>query len=490
MKKTLVALLAIIFIVTATACSSGAANRNGSEIESGGGQGSGGQGSRNESEGTSGTATEGQAGEKTPEGEALGGPSTTEKKTVVFSTFFPSDFFKEAKKRYEAQHPNITIELKSIETNDAQLEENLEKFVKTTNTAMLSGKGPDLIEMDQLPSGDYVKKHLLANMGDLIAQDTTFNKEHYFTNVLDGMQDNGGLYGMPMGFFIFALIGNETFIEKSGVKIDDSNWDWSQFASTAKELVKNADQEHQYALGRGLPEYMVSQLVNDQFSTYIDLASGKAKFESEAFMGLLKEVKSLFDEKVIRQDAGLPIFYDTQINSPADYIREMKASEFMPDNRAYKSKLYLKPHASGQQAGGFFRTYQTVGLNEKSAVKAEAWDFLKFMLSDEMQDLSHGAGFPLNKRSYEKTSQDLLNKGKVESIQPIGPMKGQVFDITQQDLNDLEKFINEAVYPVQFKPSKIDDILHEESPAYFSGQKSADDVAKLIQNRVTTVLNE
>ncbi|MEC0176887.1 hypothetical protein P4H83_18590 [Paenibacillus favisporus] len=50
--------------------------------------------------------------------EVIEPPSTTEEKTVVFSTFFPSDYFKEAKKKYEAKHPNITIELNSIATDD------------------------------------------------------------------------------------------------------------------------------------------------------------------------------------------------------------------------------------------------------------------------------------------------------------------------------------------------------------------------------------
>ncbi|GIO59854.1 hypothetical protein J43TS9_14280 [Paenibacillus cineris] len=51
--------------------------------------------------------------------EVIEPPSTTEEKMVVFPTFFPSDYFKEAKKKYEVQfHPNITIELNSIATDD------------------------------------------------------------------------------------------------------------------------------------------------------------------------------------------------------------------------------------------------------------------------------------------------------------------------------------------------------------------------------------
>lgn len=162
---------------------------------------------------------------------SIKGNSGNEKKTIVFSTFFPDDFFQEAKKKYEATHPNITIDLRFIESDSAHLETNLEKFVKTTNTAMLSGNGPDLIEMDQLPFGSYINKQLLANIGDIIDQDPSFEKEQYFNNILDGLQQNGGIYGMPLSFFVNAFIGNETAIANSGVQIDDSTWDWSQFAA-------------------------------------------------------------------------------------------------------------------------------------------------------------------------------------------------------------------------------------------------------------------
>ena len=38
--------------------------------------------------------------------------------------------------------------------------------------------------------------------------------------------------------------------------------------------------------------------------------------------------------------------------------------------------------------------------------------------------------------------------------------------------------------------TKVESIIAEESKSYFSGQKSAKDVAVLIQNRVTTYINE
>jgi len=411
----------------------------------------------------------------------------------VFSTGFSNDYYKLAKQQYEAKHPNITIELQSLDSDDANLQQNLEKYIKTTNTAMLSGKGPDLIDLDQLPSGDYITKGLLTDMSKIVDKDPEFKKEDYFNNVLDGIKANGGIYGMPLYFFVYGLMGNQTFIEKSGVTFDDTKWTWADFSETAKQLTKNENKQYyRSALGGIPPEHMLSKFVNDQYGSYVDQVNGKAKFDTSNFIQMMKQVKSLYDNKIIDSTEFSLIFNLVQINSPEYYIRDLRQSEF-GGKFAYKSKLYLSPNPEGGKPGATFRTYKTVGINNKSSVKPEAWDFVKFMVSEEMQSQSKSTGFSINKASYKKRSMELLKTGKVESDQPVGPMKGQVFEITQKDIDDLEKFVNGAIYPVhppQVSPNKIDKIVQEESKAYFSGQKTPEAVAKLIQNRVTTVLNE
>jgi len=434
------------------------------------------------------TQNEDKTTEKPNEAKKEGTKPSGGKKTVVFSTFFPDEFFKEAKKKYEAKYPNITIELKYIESGDgAEGAAAHEKFVKTTNTAMLSGKGPDLIEMDQLPIENYVKKHLLANMSEIIEKDPTFNKEQYFNNILDNVKIDGGIYGMPMKFFMYGLMGDETLIENSKVRFNDKTWNWSQYTDVIRQLMKFGEKNGKYGVFSS-PDALLNEMVKDQYPTFVDEVNGKANFDSEPFTTLLKQVKSLSDERMITQEQVHPLFRTVSINSPTDYITTLKESEFYPKDYVFKSKLYAKPNANDQQAGGYFRPYTTIGINEKSSVKEEAWDFLKFMLSDEIQ--ASGTGFPLNKTLYEKQKQQLLEEGKVTVSQEMGGMSGKVFEVMAKDIQGLDQFLSGALHPVAFKPSKVEEIISTESKAYFSGQKSAEEIAKLIQNRVTTFLNE
>ncbi|GKU77355.1 ABC transporter substrate-binding protein [Paenibacillus sp. L3-i20] len=480
MKQSIVVLMVIVMVIV-TACSNSSNGNGGPDTPT--------EGKENTSAGTDGSGT-------TPAKDGSDGKqNNTEKKTIVVSTFVQERFLLAAKKKYEEKYPHITIDVDYVEFTDANGEAMREKYRKTIGTAMLSGKGPDLLEMDQLPTENYVNKKLLANLGDMMDKDDTFHKDDYFTNIFEGIKVNGGIYGMPMKVFLYGLKGNETIIENSNVKVDDKNWDWSQFANVTKEISKTVDGGTSglfvniNSADFKISEF-VSQFVNDQYATFVDQESGKANFESPAFIDLLKEVKRLVDEKVIDREAKKYIFSNTIIMSPPDYVIEMKQSQFIEDKYKFKSKLYLKPNGSGKEAGGQFRTFQTIGINAKSKVKEEAWHFLKFLMSEELTNEVNGWGFPINKKSYALAAEKILKEGKVESPQPIGPLKGVIYDITQEDIDELEKMLNNAKYPVQFKESKINEIITEESYAYLTGQKSPEEVAKLIQNRVTTVLNE
>ncbi|MEK8126575.1 extracellular solute-binding protein [Paenibacillus filicis] len=422
---------------------------------------------------------------KTIEEQGRGGGETSQggKKTIVFSTFYETDFIKDAKAKYEAKHPNIQIQLTHAQAkgDDANWEANHEKFVKTTNTQMLAGKGPDLLEMDQLPIEQYVNKRALANMSDLMKNDPSFKREQYFTNILDNVKLSGSVYGMPVRFYLYGLIGDEDAISKSGVKIDDTSWTWDQFTQTMKALKQKGDREYAF-LSR--PEYLLSSMVKTDYAAYVDPIQRKASFDSPRFIGLMTQLKGMYDDEVISAAVNFPktYFIEDMFSSIRNYI--LSGTTQNPGTFLNR-KLYNRPVAEGQQPGGYFRTESTIGINANSSVQKEAWDFVKFLVSDEVQP----GGFPLNKKAYDKLAQQALKDGAVKADEE-GQAHGKVFKVTEADMQRLNKLVNEAVHQVEFKPSKVEEIIREESAAFFKGQKSAEAVAKLVQNRVSTYLNE
>ncbi|MBP3961613.1 ABC transporter substrate-binding protein [Paenibacillus lignilyticus] len=407
------------------------------------------------------------------------------KKTIVFSTFFPDERFKAAKKKYEALHPNITIKLQDVEVDDSHLEAAMEKYVTTTNTELLAGKGADLIQMDLLPIDNYASHHLLADLVPIMEADKSFKKTDFFSNVFDNVRIGEGLYSMPLAFFLKGFAGDDNAIAQTGVTFDDKSWSWNDFIGTAKQMTSKGG--YSTALVYGGPEYMLANMVNDNYSLFVDTADKKASFDSSTFTGLMKQVKGMFDDGLINSDGrGASYFQDIQINSPWDYLVSLRE---VGEN----SSLYAKPHAQDAKVGGYFQTYRNVAINAGSAVKKETWDFMKFMMSDAVPTPPTSAGFPINKKMFAKQIEQLNKEGTVQAYKE-GPLHGLTFKVDQTKLAKLEAYVNGAVHPVERDSAKVGGevgkVIIESATAYFSGQKSAENVAKLIQNKVTTYLNE
>lgn len=494
MKRTGFAIALCTLLLCLSACSGG--NGNGGKASDANGQAAG---TKQTGASTDGSASGVPTG--APEGarEEIKLPSGPVK--LVIASFEPSEQLKLAVKKYEHSHPNVTIELKAAQTEFKDLDSqiaNIEKYVTTTNTALLSGKGPDLMELDLLPREKYVGRGLLADLGGLMNRDAAFDKADYFSNILDNMQTGGKLYTIPLSFYPVSLIGDEAAIDKDGGAVDDADWTWDDFADTASRLMQKGTYPHALV---STPEYMLSELVGERYAQFVDEAGREASFDSPAFAELMEQVKKLFDDGVVldfsktnlrRGEEAQPTavkintyFQSTQIPSPMEFL-------LMMDSYYDRTKVYTKPHAKEMGPGGYFLANQTIGINAASPVKEQAWDFVKFLLSEQGAadpDISLGhTGFPISKIAYEKEIQKLRDEGEVPGFKN-GPAEADAFKVNGAYLDLLDAIVTSAVHPVD-QTTKVSDMITEESKAFFTGQKSAEAVGKLIQNKVTTYLNE
>ncbi|PEZ85442.1 ABC transporter substrate-binding protein [Bacillus cereus] len=422
--------------------------------------------------------------------DSKGERKTKDGKTIVeVSTLGSTESLKQAEKLYEQKNPKIDIQIKGAflenesktggsKTEGSQKDEtSAEKIISKVNTEFLAGRGSDVIVLDGLPADKYGKKGLLTDLSEMIEQDKSFDKNQYFDKVLDNSKTNEKLYGIPLYFWLSGLLGDDKAIQQSGVKVNDKEWTWSEFTSIGKELASKGT--HTHVIGNTPPEQMLQFLVQDHYNELVDKASGKAKFQSDLFVQMLEDVKKMYDEKLATAD---------EVNLGESYFVRLPMIMSIEDYFSTGAllgitgtKIYQKPHIAGQKKGVAFTPNTTVGINEKSPVKKEAWNFLKFLMSDEVQ--SKGNGFPINKAVYEQQIKTLKEKKGIE-----GP-DGTLINVTESDIQGLEKMVAEI--SVQSPQStKIESIIAEESKSYFSGQKSAKDVAALIQNRVKTYINE
>lgn len=405
------------------------------------------------------------------------------KKTVVVSMLAVDGFYLQAKQKYEAQHPNTTIQFKEFPTEGATMKPaEVERYIKQITTEVLSGKGADLYAVSTipLPIDKYVNKKAFVNLEELIKRDKTFDPSLYQMNIVENSRMNDGIYTLPLQFYMEALFGDAANIENAGVTIDDKNWTWSEFAEISKELANKGG--HSVSMGNWPPELLLNNLVSDN---YAKLVNGRtASFDSAFFTDLLKQVKSLYDNKVIKSefvDSKKTNFTYSIITSPSDYLLRL--------GLYYNNgKIYQKPHSADQHSGVSFSATRELAMNANSTVKGEAWNFMKFLMSEEMQSFPEQTGISINKAVNDKAIKDLVKKGVVSD-----PKAGKAIEASEENLQPFKGMVSEARlrnYGYNDEHNKLSTIITEEAKAFFTGQKSAEATAKLMQNRIMSYLNE
>lgn len=426
-------------------------------------------------------------------------PDPNKQSTIVFEMFKNDPYIQDAKKAYEKKHPNITIDLRTS-INDGRDDISgvkLEKFRSTMIADFLNGKGPDMIVMDNLPSSKYVGKGLLADVSRMMKGNSSFQEKQYFQNILDNLKESdGGLYTVPLSFSLSLLMGDQEALEKSGVQFDDKTWTWTQFVEAGKALSLSGG--NQYALVTKTPQNLLLDMISTSYPLLVDQVNRKAHFDSDFFIQMMELIKTMDAEKVVSyviSQSGKSRAYFTEIELLTPY-QYFIYTEDMKENGGKKPKLYEKPKAEGQQPGGYFSPRTNIAINSKSSLQPEAWDFLKFLMSGEASaasswgpnDLTYaGQGyngtFPISRTVYEAKTEKLLQAGEVPTVTNNGTIR-----VTKEDLQELESILLQANKPIAQIDIGVD--LFKESPAFFSGQKSAQAVAKIFQNKATTYLNE
>ncbi|MCG7406869.1 extracellular solute-binding protein [Paenibacillus sp. ACRRX] len=413
--------------------------------------------------------------------------STKEGKVIVtLSISEPEPFYEAAERKFEAKYPHIDLQIKSFKKPGEKWEAGeMDKYKKSIDVAMLAGTSADLIELSGLPAAKYVSKKLLLDLNEKLKQDQTLSQQDLQMNIVDALKKDGGLYTLPASFSLRTFVGDEAFLLQSGVTIDDENWTWQQFEQTARKLVELSGQdgkEPRYALTAQPADLTLVEQLFDRYSQFVNRKNQTASFDSPVFIDMMEQVQQMYKDKVITDEStteSSQLFYSDILASADDFIR-------IPYMYFSQPKFLQKPHAKGETGKARIILPLELGIQAKSAVKEEAWTFIAFLLSEDAQLLSERDGFSMLRSLNDKKLEDMKAQVKKGAYKLAD---GKVAQVAEKQFDQFKTVINTADN-LQELDAKVLSIIYTEAPFFFSGHKSAKEVAQLIQNRVNTYLKE
>ena len=357
------------------------------------------------------------------------------------------------------------------------------------NNDIITGNMPDILVVNNLPVENYIAKGLIEDIGKMIEGDEELSQVEFVQNVFDAYSMNGKLYYVIPSFYIRTMIGKISLVG------DRSTWTMADMRETMAGLPEETTLFGADITRGGFFNTMM------QFSgaDFVDVGTGKCDFDTPGFISIMEYAKNLPQEldEDFWSDEDYWGKYESQYRENRTVLYQLYISSFSYLNREINGNIgedvsYIGfPTESGMGS--------VVGLNDaycissKSANKDAAWEFLRYYLTDDYQNKLQW-GLPVKKARLEELAQEATkppyyideNGDKHEYEYPetiwINGEEIILLPMSQEQVDKCVNFIYSVNKPI-YSNDDIMTIINEEMESFYSGQKGAEEVAKVIQSR-------
>jgi multiple sugar transport system substrate-binding protein len=251
---------------------------------------------------------------------------------------------------------------------------------------------PDVIHFDTKDLPFFVRRGLLEELTPYLERDTSFHLDRFLPQLLPGGVVEGGRYAIPHNFSTFVLYFNRDHFDAEGLAYPDSTWTWDTLRIAAQRLTKRD------AAGKPVRYGCLTHIV-----LYTMIYQNGGRILNQALDSCV--IASPEAAQAFQFDTDLSEKYGVTWNILAQNIQwdDMFAGGrcSMIANGRWAAAWYVRSMPPGAMdvaplPHGKFRRGAMVNhlmsISSESSKKEEAWEFLKFLVSDVGQRMVNEAG--------------------------------------------------------------------------------------------------
>lgn len=345
------------------------------------------------------------------------------------------------------------------------------------NADYAAGQGPDILELSDIPVDSYIAKGVLVDLHSLVREE--YGEQSLLTShALSYYKRDEALYGIFPGFFIRTTIGKTSAL---GTNFGGS-------VSDLQALFDSLPEETTLFPPYYNPEIVLEWLLTLELDSYIDWESGCCHFDSPEFAEVLSFAAAYPQGMVV---PGEDLYAGLAENRHLLQSLDINSTGFFLGIWAFLGGdvSYMGYPAGTENAPLLQPTGPRLGISAKSSHLQGAWEFVVRLLDEEYQE-SWLIGFPAGQSQLEQVLQRATENDPTRSeSRYFSTFEYVTQAATQAELLVLRRLIEEARPPVRWE-TELKRIIGEEAGALFAGQKEAEEVARIIQNRVQLFLDE
>lgn len=412
-------------------------------------------------------------------------PSTLkDKQKITMAVMWVDDEIKKAAMDFNKNSDKYQIEFKDYSN---------EEDPETKMTAdIIAGNIADIICLSNLPVEQYVAKGILEDLTPYYEKDDEINPDDLIDSVRKAMEIDGKFYYVVPSFSVSSLTASSKDVgTEMGWTFDDLKKLLEEKGDGVRPFYSENKSDMLYSFAGSLTDF-------------VDWTTGECSFDSQDFKDILEICnRGTNEEQDYSEDSpSMPTLIQegkVLFNEGSIGLEEIQMYKAM-----YKDGMTFIGYPDADKEGSYFSFYSNMGIYSKSDVKDGAWEFIRTFMTKEYQGKQVSSGntwnTPTRKDALELRNKIAMATKKFKDEygnehEPTDSSWGwddfevKVKPSTQEEV-DMYMDLIDNTKKVGGWNQAIFDIIIEESKAYFSGDKSVDEAADIIQNRVKTYVNE
>ena len=388
------------------------------------------------------------------------------------------------------------VELYYYSLNDVSASSGLDmekRVAEKMSLDLLSGNGPDIL-MNASWLSRFNSDEVLVDLNTLI--DSTdgmgLDRNAYLDSVFRASEQDGKLYHLPLTFYVRGWAANRELLG------DTSSYTYKEFLDACEKLPEDVSVFTESPYNDLLSLLPVSE--------FVDYEKGQVHFEDPEFQQLLELVrkygsprtheqlaKDMEDESNIRPDSGV-LFRENMLAFTLESFEDLFSYARAKERLGGKGVFCGIPSRFGGSM--MARVNLSMAISASSKNQKEAWEFLRFMVSDEQQEMmteSLNCNFiPVSRKALDLQNERWMefNRERIENYVPDPRYpEEKPLEITEETLSEYMKIL-ESIRLISSSDPELMSIVMEEAAGYFTDQRSLDEVCRTISNRAKTIVQE
>ena len=404
-------------------------------------------------------------------------PEAPESQGLTIARTERNRYVTEAIETFNALSPDTPLESVWYSDNENELK-----------LALAAGDGPDLISLDGFDYEIYADKGVFANLYDFMENDPDFDSGTLLTPILRAMEwSDHKLYQIAPSFYLQSMY------------VSPAVWDAAQ-PFTLPNIARWMDDhpDAAFTVNADTPGDLLSLLLDGCMDDYVNYLALTCDF-GPTFVQLLEDVNGWAqrsDDTLLESENA---FQSGLVLCGWNQLKSFEGYHGLIDQGLTVSVGIPGQDHSAVFAGSVMRYAICSGTGRENL----AWQFLKTTLSPDYQETV--PWLPFLRSEWDRRAQDAMedtpattaetylspadaalggNTGTVTVTVP--PVRG----LTQAEIDNLNDLVEQVSGFGGNTNVELRTIIFDEVDGYFSGQKSAQDVADVIQNRAGIYLSE